>query len=93
VQRTGQLIYELSTLYPDISGIAAEYGWNAAYARTADGLPYIGRTAAYKNLSLATGHAMMGLSLGPITGVLMSQILSGERPSTDLTLLSPDRYA
>ena len=42
VQRTGQLMYELSTLYPDISGIQPEYGWEVPYARTSDGLPYIG---------------------------------------------------
>lgn len=42
VQRTGQLMYELSTLYPDISGLAPAYGWEAGYARTRDGLPYIG---------------------------------------------------
>ena len=42
VQRTGQLMYELSTLYPDISGILPEYGWEVPYARTSDGLPYIG---------------------------------------------------
>src|SRR5262249_25610218 len=42
VQRTGQLMYELSTLYPDISGIPAAYGWDAPYARGDDGLPYIG---------------------------------------------------
>ena len=36
--------------------------------------------------------AMMGLSLGPITGKLMAEILSDEKPSIDLTLLSPDRY-
>ena len=57
-----------------------------------DGLPYIGRTARYSNLSIATGHAMMGLSLGPITGKLLSEILSGTRPSIDLALLNPDRY-
>ena len=58
-----------------------------------DGLPYVGRTARYPNLSIATGHAMMGLSLGPITGKLMAEILSGERSSIDIELLNPDRYA
>lgn len=58
-----------------------------------DGLPYLGRTAKYSNLTLATGHAMMGLSLGPISGKLVSEIVSGEKPSFDLTLLHPDRYA
>jgi D-amino-acid dehydrogenase len=57
-----------------------------------DGLPYIGRTAKYTNVSLATGHGMMGLSLGPITGKLIAEILSGEKPARDITSLSPDRY-
>jgi D-amino-acid dehydrogenase len=35
---------------------------------------------------------MMGLSLGPITGKLVSEIISGEKTSFDLTLLHPDRY-
>jgi glycine/D-amino acid oxidase-like deaminating enzyme len=42
VQRTGQLMYELSTIYPDISGILPAYGWESSYAATAEGLPYIG---------------------------------------------------
>jgi len=41
-QRTMQLMYELSTLYPDISGIMPEYGWGQGYTRTRDGLPYLG---------------------------------------------------
>jgi D-amino-acid dehydrogenase len=58
-----------------------------------DGLPYLGRTQRFTNVSLATGHAMMGLSLGPITGKLMAQIVSGEVPDQNLELLSPDRFA
>ena len=42
VQRTGQLMYELSTLYPEISGLAPANGWHAVYGATADGLPFIG---------------------------------------------------
>lgn len=57
-----------------------------------DGLPYLGRLARYDNLSVACGHAMMGLSLGPITGRLIAQILSGRAPEWDLSLVSPDRY-
>ena len=66
--------------------------WRGLRPCSPDGLPYVGRTAKFANLSLATGHAMMGLSLGPITGKLMAQILSGEAPQFDLSLLSPDRY-
>jgi D-amino-acid dehydrogenase len=67
--------------------------WSGLRPCSPDGLPYIGRFARYGNLSVATGHAMMGLSLGPITGKLMSEVLSGVKPSIDLTMLSPERYA
>ncbi|KAF0181475.1 MAG: D-amino-acid dehydrogenase [Limisphaerales bacterium] len=67
--------------------------WRGLRPCSPDGLPYIGRTTKFANLSIATGHAMMGLSLGPITGRLMAQVLSGEPPQFDLSLLSPDRYA
>jgi D-amino-acid dehydrogenase len=35
---------------------------------------------------------MMGISLGPITGKLMAEVLSGDPPSIPLDLLRPDRY-
>ena len=66
--------------------------WRGLRPCSPDGLPYVGRTAKFANLAIATGHAMMGLSLGPITGQLMAKILSGETPQFDLSLLSPDRY-
>jgi D-amino-acid dehydrogenase len=66
--------------------------WRGLRPCSPDGLPYVGRTAKFGNLSVATGHAMMGLSLGPATGKLMAEILSGEKPGCDIALLSPDRY-
>lgn len=66
--------------------------WHGLRPCSPDGLPYIGRTAKFDNLTLATGHAMMGLSLGPITGRLIAVMLTGEKPAMDLSLLSPDRY-
>ena len=56
-----------------------------------DGLPYIGRTSKYANLHIATGHAMMGWSLGPATGKLISEEISGKKTSMDLTGFNPDR--
>jgi len=57
VQRTGQLMYELSTLYPDISGVQPAYGWSADYARTAEGIPYIGAHRNYPHHLFAFGGA------------------------------------
>ena len=59
VQRTGQLMYELSTLYPDISGIQPEYGWEVPYARTSDGLPYIGPHRNFPHHLFAFGDSSL----------------------------------
>ncbi len=66
--------------------------WSGLRPCSPDGLPYVGRFGRYANLSAATGHAMMGLSLGPVTGRMMAAVLSGESPDCDIRLLSPDRY-
>ncbi len=67
--------------------------WSGLRPCSPDGLPYLGRTRAAENLIVATGHAMMGLSLAPVTGELAAQIVDREPPRFDLILLSPDRYA
>lgn len=58
-----------------------------------DGLPLIGRLAAQPNLVVAGGHAMKGLSLAPVTGRLVAELVGGDRPSHDLTPFSPDRFS
>lgn len=67
--------------------------WKGLRPVSPDGLPYIGRTQRFHNLTVGTGHSMMGLSLGPITGRIITEILAGDKPSLDLHLLNPDRYA
>lgn len=66
--------------------------WAGLRPCSPDGLPYLGTTQKADNLIVAAGHAMMGISLSPITGKIVSEIVSGEDHSVDLTLLSPDRY-
>nr|WP_299067617.1 FAD-dependent oxidoreductase [uncultured Allomuricauda sp.] len=58
---------------------------------TPDGLPYIGKSKQYKNLTFATGHAMMGWSLGPATGKLVSELISERNLSMDITPFDPQR--
>ena len=53
--------------------------WYGFRPSSPDGLPYIGRSAEKENLIIATGHGMMGLSLGPATGLLVSQIVAEQR--------------
>ena len=56
-----------------------------------DGLPYIGKSEKCKNLTIATGHAMMGWSLGPATGKLVTEIISGKSTSVNIASFHPDR--
>jgi glycine/D-amino acid oxidase-like deaminating enzyme len=57
IQRTGQLMYELSTLYPDISGALPAYGWAADYARADNGLPTVGPHRNFPHHLFAFGDA------------------------------------
>lgn len=67
--------------------------WSGLRPCSPDGLPYIGRTMKYSNLVTAAGHAMLGMSLAPVSGKLVSEIVTGLTPSIDCTLLRPERYS
>ena len=56
-----------------------------------DGLPYIGRSSVFRNLIFATGHAMMGWSLGPATGKLVAELVSNKKTSMDISAFHPER--
>ena len=57
VQRAGQLMYELSLIYPVISGVQPEYGWHVPVATARDGLPFVGPHRNY-------GRHLFALGLG-----------------------------
>ena len=67
--------------------------WSGLRPCPPDGMPYLGRTRAKRNLVVATGHSMMGLSLGPVTGELVAQLVCGEPTSVALRAVDPDRHA
>lgn len=67
--------------------------WAGLRPCSPDGLPYVGRFGRYSNLCAATGHAMLGVSLAPITGKLVSDILGGTSPRIPIEALSPQRYS
>jgi D-amino-acid dehydrogenase len=92
--RVQGVISAVPRYYPEFKpeDFAGVQPWRGLRPCTPDGLPYLGRTRRYGNLVIATGHAMMGLSLGPITGRLAAEILSEEKPSIEIQLLNPDRY-
>jgi D-amino-acid dehydrogenase len=94
LERVQGIIDAVPRYYPELQAedFAGVRPWRGLRPCSPDGLPYLGRTSCVSNLVVATGHAMLGVSLGPITGRMVSQIISGEKTQLDLGLLSPDRY-
>jgi D-amino-acid dehydrogenase len=75
-----------------IEGARVESTWCGLRPLTADGLPVVGWAPGVQGVFVATGHAMMGFLLGPLTGKLTSQALLDESPSMDVAPFGADRF-
>lgn len=80
------------TYLEGLEGLEVRETWRGLRPCTPDGLPILGRPFAYDNLILATGHAMIGMSLGPVTGKIVAELVEGRPAGFDLALLHPDRW-
>jgi D-amino-acid dehydrogenase len=76
----------------DIAMPSTDKLWYGYRPCSADGLPYIGRISRFKNVVVATGHAMIGLSLGPGTGKLVSELVDDKKTSVDLSAFAVERF-
>ncbi|GAA5506067.1 NAD(P)/FAD-dependent oxidoreductase [Novipirellula caenicola] len=78
-------------LVASVDGEAKEtwYGWRPM---TWDSLPIIGATPNLDNAFLATGHNMLGLSLAPSTGRLITELVTEQPPHIDAAPFSPTRF-
>ena len=59
---------------------------------TPDGYPIIGSTRKVEGFIIATGHEGDGITLAPITGKLVSEIIIKGKTSINIETLSPDRF-
>ena len=66
--------------------------WRGLRPCTPDGLPIISHSNSFNNLFIAAGHAMLGMSLGPVTGKLVSQLVNEERTDFDLAPFRLNRF-
>ena len=94
-ERVQQIVNAAQLYFPDFqakdfAGIKPWFGYRPV---SPDGLPYLGRLGKYSNLTTACGHAMLGVTMAPISGLLVSELLTGRKPSVNLSLLNPNRYA
>jgi glycine/D-amino acid oxidase-like deaminating enzyme len=83
VQRTGQLMYELSTIYPDVSGIMPAFGWDASYALTGDALPYIGPHRNFPFHLFAFGDSSHSVTGAYLASRIMLRHHLGENDAAD----------
>ncbi|TAH13388.1 MAG: FAD-dependent oxidoreductase [Sphingobacteriia bacterium] len=94
MNRVEGLLQAVKGFYPefDIPVPAIEKVWYGFRPCSADGLPYLGKTGKWNNLVVATGHSMVGLSLGAGTGKLVSELIQDKQPSMDIRPFNPDRF-
>ena len=94
MRRVNAILRAVPNYIPNIAPGTVERGevWAGLRPCSPDGLPYIGRLKAFDNLIAATGHAMLGISLAPITGKLISDLVLSKTPSIDLSALRVDRF-
>jgi len=93
IKRVEAIANATKRYYPDIELTKEEKDNVACGLRpvSPDGLPYIGKSSKCENLTIATGHAMMGWSMGTATGKLVSEIISGQKTSLKIDAYHPER--
>jgi D-amino-acid dehydrogenase len=93
-QRVQGILNAVKRFYPefDVPMPAQDKLWYGYRPCSADGLPYIGKIKSYNNVVVATGHAMLGLSLGAGTGKLVSEIVNDEKSSIDMKPFNVERF-
>ncbi|AYG58169.1 NAD(P)/FAD-dependent oxidoreductase [Rhizobium jaguaris] len=67
--------------------------WMGARPCTPDMMPIIGKAPRHNGLWFAFGHAHHGLTLGPVTGRVLAELITGEKPFIDISAYAPDRFA
>jgi len=94
MNRVQGILDSVKRFYPefDIPLPTPDKIWYGYRPCSADGLPYIGRLKKYNNVVIATGHSMLGLSLGAGTGKLVSDILNNKTPDMDIRPFEVERF-
>ena len=94
VKRAESIFRAAKNYYPDlqVQFPGPDKIWHGYRPLSPDGLPYIGRHSKYANLTIAGGHAMLGLSLAAGTGKLVEEIISHKTPSVDIAGFNVERF-
>ncbi len=90
--RVAQLTLAAQQYLTGVGDAPSTSEWCGLRPCTPDGLPVIGPVRGLKGVFVAAGHAMLGLTLGPITGQLVAEWILDGAPSMDLGMMSADRF-
>ena len=95
MNRVQGILDAVKRFYPDfdVALPPKEKIWYGYRPCSADGLPYIGRIKKYRNVTVATGHSMLGLSLGAGTGKLIGEIIGNQPVSMDISPFKVERFS
>ena len=91
-QRVGTIRRAANRYLAGLEDMELEETWRGLRPCTPDGLPLLGRSAKWENLIVATGHAMLGLSLAPVSGEIVARLADDEETGFDLAALRPERF-
>jgi glycine/D-amino acid oxidase-like deaminating enzyme len=83
VQRGNQLMYELTTLYPAISGLQPKWGWGFLHYGSPDGLPVVGPHRNFPRHLFALGHGRHGAGMAWLAARLLLRAYQGEPAKGD----------
>lgn len=90
-RRSEALHKHLSMLFPKVKeGTVSQ--WMGHRPTLPDSLPVIGPSSRHSSLFYAFGHQHVGLSAAPMTGKVITELISGEPTSIDLAPFRVDRF-
>lgn len=90
-KRAWSLIEKARSILPDLDTTDANI-WMGHRPALPDTLPVISQAPRHPNIVFAFGHGHLGLTLGPTTGYLVSELIAGETSDIDLTPYRLDRF-
>ena len=88
----GRLLNMAPSLVPGLLSAAFDSAWAGLRPASADGMPILGRLAAWKNAYAACGHFRNGILLTPITGEVIAQEILESKPHVLTEAFRPDRF-
>jgi D-amino-acid dehydrogenase len=91
-ERIQAIVRRLGPMLRDVDLSRRTEEWMGPRPMTPDGLPILGPLAMHPRVVLATGHNMLGVTLGPVTGTVIADLVCGDGPGIDLSPFALTRF-